>query len=337
MAAQSTAIADIYEPAIWADYFQEETVYKNKFLQAGILQSTPEVQIAASKGGRTVNMPFWQEVPVANEPEVATDTDDDATAYGLTTAKDIAVKQMRTHVDEMSPLVTYVAGSDPVQAAMRGTVAYWDYWMQQILLYTLTGIFEDATVASALENDISIADPGTSPDPQYKISVEAIEDTRFLLGDAYDKFTAMITHSTVFKTLRLNNLIDFIPDSQQNLNIPVYNGLRVFVDDTITKDAGTSGYKYKTYLFGEGAFAYADCPLDQQALEMYWDPVAGKGAGCWKMITRKHFIMHPRGVAWGGSITTGNYGPTSAQLYADNWTQVYQTKNIRIARLISNG
>ena len=116
--------------------------------------------------------------------------------------------------------------------------------------------------------------------------------------------------------------------------------MRVLTDDNMTKTAGTtSGYKYETFLFGQGAFARTEIAMEGEDLpiELYRVPLQGKGAGRTYVITRRYFLLHPRGISNGTSITSGNAGPTYAQLAADNWTQEFLTKNIRIARLITNG
>jgi hypothetical protein len=198
----------------------------------------------------------------------------------------------------------------------------------------------DSTVATALSNDISVEVATT--DAANLISSAAVEDTRFLLGDAYDKFTGIIMHSVPFKRLRNLDLIDFVPVSMQDPmagSIPMYMGLRVLVDDTMTKTAGsTSGYKYDTFLFGQGAFARVDIPMvsGDSNIELYRQPLAGTGAGQVDIITRKYFILHPRGISYTGSLA-GEVSPSDAELAADNWTQAFLTKNIRIARLRTNG
>lgn len=344
MAALATAIADIYEPAIWSQYFLEANTDKNLLVQSGIATATPEVIDAANKGGRTVTMPFWDDLPhdtgTADRSKVATDTDDSITPDGLNTGEDIAVKHFRTQAWSAAAVVKYVTGSDPVQVALDRYVNWWVREEQRLVLKSLAGCFADATVAAALGNDIAGEEATT--DAAKLISSSAVEDTRFLLGDAYDKFTGIIMHSVPFKRLRNLDLIDFVPVSAQDPmagSMPMYMGMRVLVDDTMTKTAGsTSGYKYDTFLFGQGAFARVDIPLESgdPNVEVYREPLQGTGAGKISVITRKYMILHPRGISYTGSLS-GMVSPSDANLAADNWTQAFLTKNIRIARLRTNG
>lgn len=341
MAALSTAIANIYEPAIWSKYFIEMTTEKSLLVQSGIAQATPEVVEASLQGGRTVTMPFWDDL--ANDSgnnisKVATDTDTAITPAGLTTGEDIAVKHFRTQAWNASPIVKYVAGSDPVAMVLNRYTNWWAREEQRLLLKTLKGIFADSTVATALSNDIS-GEVATT-DSAKLIGSDAIADTRFLLGDAYGKFSAIIMHSVPFKRLTKLDLIDTVPVSEQNpTEMNFYMGMRVLVDDTMTVVAGsTSGNKYHTFLFGQGAFARVDIPLmnEDPNVELYRVPTQGTGAGSSTIITRKYFILHPRGIAYSGSLS-GVVSPSDSDLEGDNWTQAFATKNIRIARLITNG
>lgn len=341
MAALATAIANIYEPAIWSKYFVEQTTEKSLLVSSGIAGTTPEITDAAAQGGRTVTMPFWDDLShdtaATDRSKVATDDDTSITPHGLTTGEDIAVKHFRTQSFSVSPIVKYVAGSDPAQVVISRYANWWVREEQRIMLKILAGVFSDATIAAALSKDI--AGETTTADAAKLIGSSAIEDARFLLGDAYDKFTAIMMHSVPFKRLRSLDLIDMAPDSQQNPTIPTYMGLRVIVDDGITKVAGsTSGYKYHSFLFGQGAIARADIPLQSgdPEMEVYRQPLKGTGAGQVDIITRRYFLLHPRGIAYSGSLA-GEVSPSDAELAADNWTQAYATKNIRIARLITNG
>lgn len=337
----TTSLANIYEPAIWSKYFVELTTEKSMLVQSGIAGTSPEISEAANQGGRTVSMPFWDDLShdtgTTDRSKVATDDDDVLAPHGVTTGKDIAVKHFRTQSFSYGQIVKYLAGSDPAMVVLSRLATWWQKEEQRLLLKTLTGVFSDATIAAALSNDISGAVQTT--DASKLISSDAVEDTRFLLGDAYDKFTAMIMHSTVFKRLRKLDLIDTVPESQQNPAINTYMGLRVLVDDKMTNTAGTT-YKYSTFLFGQGAIARQDIPMatEDPQVELYRQPLKGVGAGQTDIITRKYFLLHPRGIAYSGSLNSANgMSPSDAELAADNWTQAFMTKNIRIARLITNG
>jgi hypothetical protein len=50
------------------------------------------------------------------------------------------------------------------------------------------------------------------------------------------------------------------------------------------------------------------------------------------LISRRRFVLHPRGVSYVGAATAG--GPANTVLDdAASWTRVYEAKNVRLTRL----
>jgi len=112
-------------------------------------------------------------------------------------------------------------------------------------------------------------------------------------------------------------------------------GLRVIVDDSMTVTAGsTSGFKYTSVLFGEGAFAYGDgAPL--VPVEVERQEAQGNGAGVETLWTRKTWILHPSGYQNTG--TPASFSFTPAELAADAaWSRVVERKNVPLAFLVTN-
>lgn len=343
MSALATAITNLYDPQIWTKAFLEATVRKSLLIRSGIAAADPQVVEAANKAGRIVEMPFFADLThdtdTADRSKIATDDDTAITPDGYTAATDVTYKHFRTQAWSAANIVSYVTGEDPVSVVVNRYAEWWASEEQRIALKILTGVFADATIATALSNDIS-GEVATT-DPGNLISSAAIEDTRFLLGDAYNKFSGIIMHSVPFKRLRNLDLIEFVPVSAQDPMAgtkPMYMGMEILVDDTMTTVAGsTSGTKYYSFLFGRGAFARVDLPLvsGDPSIEVYRQPLKGTGAGQVDVITRRYFVLHPRGISYTGSVAGAC--PSDAELAADNWTKVYATKNIRLARLITNG
>lgn len=140
-------------------------------------------------------------------------------------------------------------------------------------------------------------------------------------------------HSAVFSNLQKQQLIDYVTPANASVRIPYYQDKIVLVDDTMPAVAGsTSGYKYSTYFFGQGAIAFGN-GAPPVPTETDRDSLAGYDV----LINRWHVILHPRGVAFQDASVAG-HSPTNAELAtAANWDRVYERKNVRLAELISNG
>jgi hypothetical protein len=125
-------------------------------------------------------------------------------------------------------------------------------------------------------------------------------------------------HSATETFLAKNDLIEYIRESDANPRVPTYLGKRVIVDDGLPAANGV----YTTYIFGEGAFGLGEGAAPVPT-EFDRDSLAGDDI----MINRRHFILHPRGVAW----QNANGNPTNTELAtAANWERVYEPKNVRI-------
>ena len=59
------------------------------------------------------------------------------------------------------------------------------------------------------------------------------------------------------------------------------------------------------------------------------------GSGVDYLISRKAFILHPRGVAWQNKTRTNAESVSRAELAnKDNWKAVYEPKQIRIVKFV---
>lgn len=349
-------LADIFEPDPSSRYFVELNNDKNLLVQSGIATATPELtEIVLGQGGKFVDMPFWDDLPhdtgTDSRSKVVTDDTTEITPDKLTTDTDIAVKMFRAQSWEAAAIVKHVAGDDPVGRMIERQANWWNREEQRFMLQILQGIFKTGgALISTHQHDIAIED-GDNAAASNKISSIAINEARFKLGDAFDRLTGMIMHSTVLKGLDNLGLIDFLngPKFIDNLTgaemrMPTYGNVIIFTDDTMTNVAGlTSGFKYSTYLFGAGAFARVKIPVSQFAAGAAQNEVVlvqeekeGTGAGTSELVSRWYGVLHPRGIKFVATVT--GTGPTDAQLVAAaSWTKVWLDKNIRIAELITNG
>lgn len=81
---------------------------------------------------------------------------------------------------------------------------------------------------------------------------------------------------------------------------------------------------YTSYLLGEGAIGYAEgrprTPIGIDTDSLRGDPI---------LVSRRYFILHPRGVKWRG--TPEGIAPTNTELaVGTNWLRVYDPSDVRI-------
>jgi hypothetical protein len=227
----------------------------------------------------------------------------------------------------VNDLAKALSGDDPMAAIGDLVAAYWARRFQVILIKTLDGIFGDnATKMNTNKHDISGAPDAEDDDV---ISAKTAVDAIYKLGDNADKLTGFAMHSATVAKLTKDDLIETIPPSEGKPAVRMFLGKPVVVDDSLPVSSGV----YTTYIFGAGAFGWGEggAPVP---VETARDALAGDDI----LIHRRHFILHPRGVAFkNANLSDGNEG-TNATPSNDNlanhlnWERVYESKNVRIVQ-----
>lgn len=319
----ATRLTDVIVPAVWIPYIIERTAALSALWQSGIVREVPELKAFESEGGNTINMPFWQDL--SGDSEVVSAAGSSLSVNAISSEQDVAVVLARGKAWGVNELAAALSGSDPMAAIGDLVGGYWARDMQTTLLAILKGVFE--SMAAESPSAINTLDISTlSPASSQVISDSAILDAIQLLGDAKGKLTGVMMHSAVENKLKKLDLIDYVqPSEEPTMRIPMYMDKRVIVDDGMPVNAGV----YDTYFFGEGAIGYAEGSNSKVTpVETDRDSLAGEDI----LISRRHFVLHPRGVKYAGAATGG--GPANSVLDdAASWTRVYEAKNVRLVRL----
>lgn len=300
-----TRIADVIVPEVFNPYVIERTSELSALEQSGIIVNNPELDKLASSGGRIINMPYWEDLD--GDDEVLSDTTP-LTPDKITANKDAAVLLMRGKAWTANDLAKALSGDDPMGAIGDLVAAYWARRRQATLIATLKGVFD----SDGMESNTHAIEEG--------FTAETFIDASYKLGDAENKLTAIAVHSTTFASLRKQDLIEFIKDSD-NKPIATYMGKRVIVDDGMPVADDT----FTSYIFGQGAIGLgnggAPVPTETDRDSLQGDDI---------LINRQHFILHPRGVKFTDDTVAGE-SPTNTELgTAANWNRVYEPKNVRI-------
>lgn len=314
-----TQLSDMIIPTKFNKYVQLLSTQKSNLYQSGIITDLTSV-IDAEIEGKTVNMPFFNDLD-ASDAEVVLDDTADLTVGKMTTGQDVAVKLLRGKAFGSSDLAADLSGADPIDAIANRFADWWNKRMQSALLSTLAGAMGAASMAANV-NDISGGTGGAE-----HFDADSFIDSCFLLGDEQGGLTGVAVHSLTLKAMVKADLIDFMPDSQGKLTVPTYMGKTVIVDDTMPVSGSGSTRIFTTYIFGQGAIGYGErspkVPVAVGRDEL-------KGMGQEYIVNRRQWVMHPRGVKWLGGTQAG-VTPTNAELATTtNWQRVYDAKIIRI-------
>ena len=316
---------------IFNQYVTEKTSDMSNLALSGITVNDPRLDVLATQGGTTINMPFYQDLTGASE--VLSDSSS-LSVNKITASKDVARLHARGKAWGVNDLAAALSGDDPMMAIGNLVANYWVRESEQILIKSLTGVFASniANNGGDMVNDVAIEDGANALDGNL-FSGDAFIDAEATFGDVLGSIGGIAVHPVVYAKMRKLGLIDFLPQQDAPEQIPFYMGKRVIVSRHCPRVAGTtSGYKYTTYLFGMGSIGLGNgqAPVPTETDR---DSLAGSDI----LITRKHSIVHPLGVKWTDASVAGQF-PTDAECaLAANWSRVYERSNTRLAALITNG
>lgn len=333
-----TKIADIIVPEVFNPYFLNRTTEIAKFYLGGIVSNDATLDKLASSGGQILKMPFWNDLN--GNDEILTDSSS-LTPGKINSGQDAAVLHMRGRawgVNDLAKALS-VDRADPMGAIADLVSEYWARRYQAVALQSLLGVFADNTANDAgdMQADVSGA---TNADvtAATKFSGDAFIDGQATFGDAIGGLSGIAFHPHVYHNLKKIDQISFERESMGDLEIETYRGLRVLVDRSMpfTAAAGAAdadaAAQYTTYLFGNGAIGMGQgsAPVPTETDR---DSLAGEDY----LITRTHFLMHPRGVKFTSNTVTGT-SPSNAELaLAANWDRVFEREQVRVAAIVSNG
>ncbi len=334
----TTRISDVIIPEVYLSYDAENDPIKSAFFESGVIVNSPLLNNLATDGGETFNIPFWKDLDSTVEANLSSsDPAVVATAQKITTSKQIGRKVLLNQFYSNAHIASELAGSSANQHVRNRFGTYWLRQWQTKLIAATNGVLADnvANDAGDMVNDVAVEIIG-SQTALTRFSRANFTTAVFTMGDASDSLTAIAVHSFIYKQMVDSDDIDFIPDSTGSLNIPTYMGLRVIIDDGLTVTAGsTSGFKYTSVIFGNGAFGYGN-GVPEKPLALDTEELQGNGGGVDYIGERKTWLLHPFGFQ---SLTTPSAegGFTNTELAtAAVWDRVVDRKSVPMAFLITN-
>lgn len=313
----ATKISDVIVPEVFAPYVIQRAAELSALFASGIVATDPRIEVGTRVGGESVNMPFWNDL-LGDEEELS---DQKAlTVNSITTSQDSAVLQAVGKAWSANDLAGTLAGNDPMRAIADLVAGFWSRSLQKRLVATLNGVFGAASMAG------NLLDISGGVGAAAVVDKSSFADAAFQLGDASGGLTAVAMHSATYTKLFKDDLITTEKGSEGQA-FQTYQGKRIIIDDGLPVAAGV----YTTFLFGAGAFGYAE-GQPKTPVETDRDSLAGEDV----LVNRRHFVMHPRGVRWIGTanISTGNGAaghPSRTDLATPtNWSRVYENKSVRM-------
>jgi hypothetical protein len=331
-----TQLSDVIIPEVYETYTAVNSPEKTAFFEAGVVIRNSGLDAKANEGGETLNVPFWNDIAASVAPNLSDDTTNVAAPQKITAGKQIARKAYLNQGFSSADLTGEIAGSDPIQQVRNRFGTYWMRQWQRRLVASTNGIIADNVANDSSDMVVDVAAESTGAQTaDTRFNRDVFTEAAYTMGDVATNLTAISVHSAVMQQMVKNDDIVYIPDSMGNLTIPTYMGLRVIVDDGMRVVAGsTSGFKYTSVLFGQGAFGYGE-GIAKTPVALQREEGQGNGGGVETLWERKTWLLHPFGFATGTAPAADSY--TLAELaLAASWNRVVERKNVPLAFLITN-
>lgn len=334
----TTRLSDIIDVKVFRDLPQVDGPEKTAFFDAGIVTRNGLLDEIASGPGKIVELPFWNDLDGSVEVNYSTDNPaSSATPQKINQGSQIARKAFVNQGWQAADLASELAmGGTAMEAIRARTDRYFARQWQRRLVAACNGLLADNVAANSSDMVVNVAAEATgSQTADTRFNRDAFTEAAFTMGDAKSGLTAIAVHSAVHKQMVKNDDIVYIPDSQGQLTIPTYMGLRVIVDDGMTVTAGTtSGFKYTSVLFGAGAFGYG-VGSPEVPVEVDRGAAAGDGGGIETLWVRNTWLLHPFGFQQTGTPAGVSFTNTELQA-ATSWSRVLDRKLIPMAFLVTN-
>ena len=332
----TTNIASIYDAPLFARFAQEKAIELNSFIQSGIVVSDALIAQQVSGGGSTLELPQFNGL-VNDEPNYSDDVPGNvSTPANVTSKKQIARVSPRNKSWSIMNLANELALDKPASAITSRQGQYFATDFQKRVINSSLGILADNVANDSSDMLETVYSDIATPLAANKISENAIVDARQTLGDHGSMVNAIAVHSKVYSDLsKLGILKDNFDPATNNVRYQTFMGLRVILDDDMTKVAGTNSPKYTSILFGSGAFGTASAPVDMPS-ELERLASTGNGGGQTIIHARVSDVIHPYGfqnLLAGTSKIANSYAELET---AARWDRVVDRKNVAIAFLETN-
>jgi hypothetical protein len=331
-----TDLAKITE--VFDTYGSEIGPEKNELFTSGLISRDASLDMKAGMEGATFITREWKDID--NDSEFNYGNDDPAS---IVTAKAASAQEMigrKSFVNEWygaADLTRELAGSDAIGDVIRKIDKAFTSKIQGRVLAMAQGIYDDNVVNNASDMVVTVASEAAgSETAATRFNDDAFLEAVYTMGDASDKISAMIVHSKVAKVIAKLQDYQSIPSASGQTFLRSYKGVTMYVDDSMTAVAGTTGsVKYRTILMGADSFRFGDTGYSAKYKD---DPMAGGGQGVTSVGFTDTMIIHPQGFSYATTPAAGAaLSFTNTELKAAaNVSRVTYRKNAPFAFLETN-
>lgn len=319
----ATRLSDIIDVEVFNDLPPVDGPEQTRFFESGVVQRNELLDSLANQPGRVAELPFWKDIDASDEPNLSSDDPKShADAKKISQGKQIAYKAfLNQGWSEMDLAAERAMGGRAMERIRARIDRYWARQWQRRLVQAALGVMRDND-----END----DSDMIVEKSDVFTKAAFIKAAGTMGDMRDQLSAIAVHSSVRDQMDMNDLIDYVRDSEGNLIGEQFSGLTLIVDDGLPAEEDGEDINYTSILFGPGAFGFGvGSPVEPT--ELYRDPRAGDGGGQEELWSRRTWLLHPFGFQ--ASAPSGESHTKTELGEHGTWGRVVERKNVPLAFL----
>ena len=325
-----------FDEEIFAGYLQNEPdLVTNALIQSGALVQDGYIASLIQGGGNLYTIPFYG--ALANDDDENYDGQTDITLDTMGAQYQTGVVYGRAHGWFADDFVADFTVANPMAAIAARIAKYWQTKRQARFI----------GIANAV---LGVSDMASHTVTKDEVGATTLSDAcQEIWGEHKNKIALAVMHSAVAQSYEDLERVEYLKYTDPNgvtrdLNIYTVNGITTIIDDGVPMtEASGSGDNatpatYTTFLFGEGAFRYAQAPV---AHPVGFGRDELKRGGMDYIVNRFRETIHPNGFSYTLPVSGGNpvVSPTDAQLAMTNkWALAYSdAKAIPFGALVTPG
>lgn len=334
MAVTGTFGGFYFDPEVFTDYIQEADPVHTSIINSGVLRVSPEISDVLTNKNNVFTVPNYS--PLSGDA-LNYDGETDNTPQEITGAKQTGMAFRRMKAWQDQDFTRELTGADPLGDVARKVA----YFQQKNNQKELLAVIDGALGVTGLESHIKDISTGDEVQAENRLGADTFLDAaQEALGDNFDDLVMVAMHSRVYTNLLKLQLVNNIATTPDAYSRGVQFGLLlnkylVMVDDSLTTGTSSDKTTYSTYLLGEGAIATARNVRIDRPNYVDYDPKSKGGIN--SLYTKWGMALHPLGLSFNTQNVAKN-SPSREELgNKANWSKVWDAKNIKLAKIISNG
>ena len=331
-------IEDIWVPEVYASYGDVNTLESTAFLQAGVIASNALFNDLANTG-RTVEMPFWNDLSSDVEPNYSNDNPSDiADIEGIDMGEMFARVAFLNNGWGSADLVTELTGVEPLRKIKEKTGRYWQRQLQHRIVAMSHGLYLANVAQNESDAVVDISTQTGIVSAENRWSLDGFIDAVMQKGEYARMPRGIVCHPAIYTRMIKDDIIETREPSTGQLLFATYKEVtRIIMDEGVPTIGSGPTRKYVTFLYDEAVIGFGQgSPKRPVATSRVEE--AGNGGGIETIWERKTWMLHPYGYTWTNKQVTGpGKSPTWADLRNPaNWARILDRKMVGLTFIITN-